>query len=692
MPGPSGGGGSAAIPIAPPAAPASPAASNSTTLSVASAANAAVFVPGGGATTALGATALTTGAAEFVPRRATTPALSEDAPNFTPAGQRDHAHDATANGYDAAENVNSDGMAEYYQQAMDLNAPEYRQTPSQQDASQNAVTGGLNPYSNYSHALAPPGPNGGLPSSGPSAAAQAAAEAAYYNNGMHLGGHPLASAMGYVRQPLQYHLYHPLPSTRPHHPHSALSRSSAAHSPTTTFFLPPSLHISLSQKSEATQATPTLDLTLPEEVGGYTNLTLLDAPAQPNNPANSGGGFAGYKSTVYKGWKEGEGRCYVLRRIEGFRLAHEQAIAAVDKWTRVRHPGLVSVREAFTTRAFGDQSIIFVYDFHPCSQTLYEAHLSPSASLPPNPWSTPSPLTHTPFRGPRSSPHPSTSAGPGVGTGSAPGGASAPATLPERVLWSYIVQMGSAVKCVHQNGLAVRSLEVNRVLVTGKNRVRLGGAAVMDCLTWDGGQNVNGYQQEDLLSFGKLIISIACGSPSAVHNLPKSVDHISRMYSPDLKNVVLYLLSKPGPRKTIEEVMTLVASRVVDELNSSLVAEDTIERELMRELENGRLVRLLCKFGFINERPEFDHDPRWAETGDRYLIKLFRDFVFHQVDESGRPVTDLSHVLTQLNKLDAGVEEKLMLVSRNEGSCLIVSYRELKNAIEGAYADLSRTG
>lgn len=25
----------------------------------------------------------------------------------------------------------------------------------------------------------------------------------------------------------------------------------------------------------------------------------------------------------------------------------------------------------------------------------------------------------------------------------------------------------------------------------------------------------------------------------------------------------------------------------------------------MSELENGRLVRLLCKFGFINERPEY---------------------------------------------------------------------------------------
>ena len=35
-----------------------------------------------------------------------------------------------------------------------------------------------------------------------------------------------------------------------------------------------------------------------------------------------------------------------------------------------------------------------------------------------------------------------------------------------------------------------------------------------------------------------------------------------------------------------------------------LSAVDRLEGELMSELENGRLVRLLCKFGFINERPE----------------------------------------------------------------------------------------
>ncbi|GAA5881277.1 hypothetical protein JCM5296_007501 [Sporobolomyces johnsonii] len=688
----------------PPSKPSSPAppAAPSTPLSVASAANAAVFVPGGSGTIASGSgngsgtltpsggSAMGPTAAEFVPRRTATtdrPALSEDAPFFTPAGSQPHpsAEPGSSNGYakqmlDTGQGQGgAEGMAEYYQQAMDLNAPDYRQTPSSLDPS----AAGLNPY-NFSHALAPPGPNGGapgIPGLTPNSAAAAAAEAAYYNNGLGMAHH-MAGMGHFTRQPLQYHLYHPLPSTRPHHPHSALPRSSGAHSPTTTFFLPPSLHISLTQKSEATQATPSVDLKLPEDVGGYTGLMPLDTNAAAGGATGGGGGWAGYRGWIYKAWKEGEGRCYVLRRIEGFRLQHEVAIASVEKWTRVRHPGLIGVREAFTTRAFGDQSIIFVYDYHPCSQTLYEAHLSPSASLPPNPWSTPSPLTHTPFRGPRSSPHPSTSS---------PSGASSNAGLPERVLWSYIVQIGSALKCVHQNGLAMRTVEVNRVVVTGKNRVRLGGAGVMDCLTWDGGHNVAAYQQDDLLSFGKLIIALSCGSPSAVHNLPKSVDHISRMYSPDLKNVVLYLLSKPGPRKTVDEVLALMGPRVVDELNSSLVAEDTIERELMRELENGRLVRLLCKFGFINERPEFDHDPRWAETGDRYLIKLFRDHVFHQVDEQGRPVTDLGHVLTALNKLDAGTDEKLMLVSRDEGSCLIVSYREIKNCIESAYADLSRS-
>jgi PAB-dependent poly(A)-specific ribonuclease subunit 3 len=71
-------------------------------------------------------------------------------------------------------------------------------------------------------------------------------------------------------------------------------------------------------------------------------------------------------------------------------------------------------------------------------------------------------------------------------------------------------------------------------------------------------------------------------------------------------------------------------------------------------------------------------------------LKLFRDYVFHQVDHEGRPVLDLGHMLTCLNKLDAGIDERIQLVSREEQNIFIVSYRELKRGVEAAWGDLSR--
>jgi PAB-dependent poly(A)-specific ribonuclease subunit 3 len=45
------------------------------------------------------------------------------------------------------------------------------------------------------------------------------------------------------------------------------------------------------------------------------------------------------------------------------------------------------------------------------------------------------------------------------------------------------------------------------------------------------------------------------------------------------------------------------------------------------------------------------------------------------------------HSLENL-QLDVGVDEKIMLMSRDEQSCLIVSYKEIKNCIISAFNDL----
>lgn len=55
----------------------------------------------------------------------------------------------------------------------------------------------------------------------------------------------------------------------------------------------------------------------------------------------------------------------------------------------------------------------------------------------------------------------------------------------------------------------------------------------------------------------------------------------------------------------------------------------------------------------------FNLDCTWSETGDRYMLKLFRDFLFHSVTEDGRPWLDHAHIVQCLNKLDAGSIERV---------------------------------
>lgn len=316
------------------------------------------------------------------------------------------------------------------------------------------------------------------------------------------------------------------------------------------------------------------------------------------------------------------------------------------------------MHEAFTSRAFGDNSLIVSYDYHPCSVTLFDAHLKlslqtqrPNSALSNNQSST---------------------------------------SISEKVLWSYISQIGSAIRVAHLAGLAIRLVDSTKILLTGKNRVRLGCCGLVDILTYDTRQDVHLLQQEDLLQFGRLILALCCNNLMAGNNLTKSLETVTRNYSADLKAVIIFLLGKPAAHKSINQLFDMIGQHLVLEMEALEWQADRLEGELTRELENGRVVRLLCKLGFINERPEFHCAPRWSETGDRYVLQLFRDYVFHQVDENGNPIMNLSHVLTCLNKLDAGSEERIMLVSRDEQSCLVVSYRELKSCIESCFSELGR--
>lgn len=121
-------------------------------------------------------------------------------------------------------------------------------------------------------------------------------------------------------------------------------------------------------------------------------------------------------------------------------------------------------------------ALVFVYDYHPLSETLLRKRFT---SPPPPP-------------------------------------------LSEAQIWSYIIQIASAVRAVHMAGRACRTLDPAKILVTGEHRLRLSCLGMADVIVFDNGnKNVPAFQQDDLIALGNLVVSLACGTLASVQHLQK---------------------------------------------------------------------------------------------------------------------------------------------------------------------------
>ena len=118
-------------------------------------------------------------------------------------------------------------------------------------------------------------------------------------------------------------------------------------------------------------------------------------------------------------------------------------------------------------------AIIFVYDYHPGSETLLMKHFSPSEQL--NGYADP-------FSADPSAPRPYSHQKNALLRQQHGGGSG---MLPEGVIWNYIIQLTSALRVIHAAGLACRTLDPTKILLTGRSRLRLSSLAIADVLTFD---------------------------------------------------------------------------------------------------------------------------------------------------------------------------------------------------------------
>lgn len=312
----------------------------------------------------------------------------------------------------------------------------------------------------------------------------------------------------------------------------------------------------------------------------------------------------GYHMSVFKVMGR-DGHLYCLRRLDNVRSVSRMIASAIsERWVTARnlnsgaavvdHPGVVRFYRCFLS----NRAVFFLHQYIPGARTLRERFIDRNA-------------------------------GGGV-------------PLPEPLIWSCITQLVSAMRSIHASNLACRTLQLNHILCSssdgawgeggmmGNLRLRINCLGVVDALEFEARKNLADMQREDIRDLGRIILSLATGtelnrSNAQVDAVRRSESFLAQNYSRDLHSLAMSLVGTTHP-PSVREVSGIIAGRVFDELDASNSMFDRVDASLAAEYESGRSLRLLLKLGFVNERPEFGMNRRWSESGDCYVLKLFRDY------------------------------------------------------------------
>ena len=186
------------------------------------------------------------------------------------------------------------------------------------------------------------------------------------------------------------------------------------------------------------QCTPQQSSDLPSKIHGYCNMEHVAT----DNPFKT---MLGHRTRVYKAKSSVDGSVVLLKRIANYKLENSgKFFESVDKFKRLSHPCLVQLKETFTTKNFADDSLIFSYEFAPCSQTLDEL-----ISL---------------------------------------------KCIEENQIWSLLSQMLIACSYLKEKNISLGLLNASRILVSDRDRFRINYIGIHEII----GQTQDSHPIEDL--------------------------------------------------------------------------------------------------------------------------------------------------------------------------------------------------
>ncbi|VUZ47052.1 unnamed protein product [Hymenolepis diminuta] len=407
---------------------------------------------------------------------------------------------------------------------------------------------------------------------------------------------------------------------------------------------------SIKAKIQACLPPTTTDSKFPTQLGPYMSVTPMD-----NAPRASRS--LGFMTQSFRAWCPRLGRYVVLRRVilDSTKAITRDAYVLANAFSEERDSTVLRLLDVLPVTDFSDNSVLFVYDFIPCARSLLDIFMLEHTK-------NPDQVVKSDF-------------------------------APERRSWFILVQLTQALRYAHKK--MRRSLDVldpTKVLIQDGSRVYINCYGLKDVVNHP---HSNDKQRPeamamDFITLGNIMLGTIVGTQLAYEKPAEYLSLLDSGVSPELRTIVRDLVL--GNITTIDALVIGTADHAYDCMESVDVLARNLETFLQRESSNGRLLRLICKLNSVVERQDVRTskypEPDWSETDDRYMLKLFRDYVFHQVDQNGAPYLDLAHTVQALNKVEAGSTELVCLSSRKAHQVIIVSYADIRDFLDKSFSHL----
>ncbi|EME32132.1 PAB-dependent poly(A)-specific ribonuclease subunit 3 isoform 1 [Galdieria sulphuraria] len=326
----------------------------------------------------------------------------------------------------------------------------------------------------------------------------------------------------------------------------------------------------------------------------------------------------------YRCLSSSDGKVYLLRRVLGAVPFDSQfVLKCVERWKKIRHPSVVPLCEVFSTFAFTQgaaNELVFVYPFYDNAQIFRKVYL-------------PSEDEENKQVFP----------------------------LPEKVIWTILIQLISSLDALHSAEMvAGESLSSSGILVVGTHRIRLNKCGIAESLSTDsvGSKNYSQYstsfvldierkKQDDVWRLMHLLFLLTLRSHASIVkngvlqigvNDALNVLQSMAFYSHDILHILSFLVDHYNRTLpvSITQICSIVAPQIIYDYGHVWLHADTLEAELDRRLNSSRLFQLISLFGFVLDWDDSSTISQWSETEDKFVLRLFYDYMFHPYDNEVR--------------------------------------------------------